>query len=609
MMQQMRENTKIIMIVVAVAFIGWMAFEGYMEISGQNAAQQTGALGRVNGENVTLQEYNAAYQALYQQVQQQTGGQLTREQQRELEQAAWQQTVDQILIRQELRRRGITVSDAEIKQYALLAPHPALAQNALFQTDGQFDLRKYQQYLASPSVNDEVLLELERYYRDVIPREKLARQLTAGLYLSDAELWRNYRDRTETATVDYVALDVSRLGPGDVPVSESEVEAYYRAHPEQFERPATARLTIAAIPRGEVPADTAAALARARALVQELRGGADFAEVARRESADSASARQGGALGEFHRGQMVPEFEQAAFSLPVGEVSQPVRSPFGYHLIQVQERTGERVTARHILIPVEPNEQVLDALAARADSLEMLAEDGSLERAAQATRAALRRGVTVSERDAFVPGLGSLLEAVEWARDEAAAEDGGRGSVSPLLETAEAYYLARLESFSPGGEIPLREAAPQIRRQLVLEKKQARAREIGQQLVREIRAGRSLEQVAAARGLQVLSAGPFTRLDPNPAFGQANAVAGAAFGTPLGQVSDVVQSTAGLFLVRPTARVPADRAQWEAQKEQQRQLELARLQQVQLQRWLEDLRRSAEIEDNRDALQQAPQQA
>lgn len=602
MLQELRSKTKWIMVIVALAFVGLMVFEWGMDISGRSAGLQAGELGRVNGTPVNYQAYMNAYNELFQQVQVQTGEQPSREQVRQIEEMAWQQVVNNILIEHELRRRGIRVTDAEIRQAARYSPHPELMRNELFMTDGQFDLAKYQQFLASPAANEQLLLQLEQYYREMIPRTKLMRQVTAGLYLSDAELWRSWRDRNETARVEYVALDVARLVPGEVEVTEREVRGHYDQNRQQFRRQASARLALAYLPKAASAEDSVAALQRAQSVRAEIGGGADFAEVAQRESADPGSRQDGGDLGTFTRGQMVPAFDQAVFSLPIGQISEPVLTQFGYHLIQVQERADNQARARHVLIPIERTEEALDRLYTRADSLEALAERAGLERAARVTGATVREGVMISEADPFVPGVGTTLDALEWALDEAGA--GTTDAVSPLFETDEAFYIARIESVAPAGEIPFAEAAPQIRRQLVTERKREQAREIGQQMVAQVRAGRSLQEVAEERGLSVAAAGPFTRMDFNPVFGQTNAAVGAAFGVPVGQVSDVVQTTGGLFIIRPLERTEADRAAWEEQKEQQRMMEMFRLQQEQVTRWLESLRREAEIVDSRSEVLQ-----
>lgn len=597
MMQSMRGRAgKFLGVIFALAFVGWMVFELGMDVTGQT---QTTNLGRVNGEPVLNQQFQAAYQELAQQAQQ-GGNQISAEQRRELEQAAWDRVVNQILIQQAIRDRGIRATDQEVRLAALNSPHPALMQNELFQTNGQFDLAKYQRYLQSPATSEDMLLQLEEYYRVMVPQQKLFSQITSGVYISDAELWRAWQDRNETATVEYVALDASRLVPGEVQVSDAEVKKYYDDHEDEFKRGASARLTVAVLGKASTPSrgDTLASLERAERVRAELAGGADFAEVAKRESSDPGSKDNGGDLGTFGRGQMVPAFDAAAFALPVGELSQPVLSPFGYHVIQVQERNGDQVKARHILIPVEKSDAELDRFYAKADSLEDLAQRSGIERAARATGAAIRTGVTVSENSPYVPGIGSALEAVEWAEQE--TRDGARaGQVSDLLETEQAFFVAKLESFAPAGTTPLAQATPQIRRQLVLEKKQEQARKIGQELVAQVRAGKTLQQVAAARGLEVRQTGPFTRGDPNPALGQANAAVGAAFGVPVGKVSDVVKTSAGIFIIRPVARVEADRRSFEAQKQQMRTLATSRLQQEAVERWLQSIRKNADIEDRR----------
>lgn len=596
MMQIMRGKAgKILGVLFALAFVGWMFFELGLDVTGQGQNFNANELGRVNGQPVLNQEYQNAYQELSQQL---GGTQLTAEQRRQLEDAAWQRVVDQMLLRQAIRDRGIRVTDPEVRQAMLWNPHPSLMENELFQTEGRFDIQKYQSFLQGPSAPEDLLLQLEDYFRQAaLPQQKLFSQVTAGAYVSDAELWRAWQDRSETATVEYVSLDPSRLVPGEVQVSDAEVKRHYDANKDRFRRPASARVTVAVLSKEPTRGDSLSTLDRAERVRAELAGGADFAEVAKRESSDPGSKDSGGDLGTFGRGQMVPAFEDAAFSLPVGEISQPVLSPFGYHLIQVQERSGDQVRARHVLIPLEKSEEELDRFYAKADSLEDIAKRSGIERAARVTGAAVRTGVTVTEASPFVPGIGSALEAVEWAREE--SRENGAGAVSELMETEQAFFVAKLEAFTPAGTIPLAQAAPQIRRQLVVEKKQERARAIGEEMVKEVRGGRTLQQVAAARGLEVQQAGPFTRGDPNPAFGQANAAVGAAFGVPVGRVSGVVKTSAGLFLVRPVARTEADRKAWEAQKDQQRAVAMANLQQSAVSRWMESLRKSAKVEDRR----------
>ena len=146
----------------------------------------------------------------------------------------------------------------------------------------------------------------------------------------------------------------ARYPDSEFTVPESEIEAYYEENQEEFEVPARASVRAAVLPKTPTAADSAAALERARQVREEIVGGEDFAAVAERESADEGSAAQGGDLGVFQQGQMTPAFDQAVFSAPVGQVTEPVETPFGYHLIEVMERWAQdSARARHVLVPIE----------------------------------------------------------------------------------------------------------------------------------------------------------------------------------------------------------------------------------------------------------------
>jgi peptidyl-prolyl cis-trans isomerase D len=596
MMQAIRSNVgKAMVFVIVPAFILWMVFEVGMEATGVGG--RPGELGRVNGQVISAEAWQNTYDQLFRQAQQQ--GPVTTEVARQIRQDTWDQLVTSTLLQQEMIRRGIRVTDAEIRWAAENMPAPWLAQEEIFQTDGRFDMRKYQEFLRGPTVTRDMYAQLEQYYREAIPQQKLLRQLTAGHHVSDTELWRLFRDRTETATVEYVALDVARLVPGDVAVSDDEVRRHFEANRERFQRPEQARFTIAYLPMQIDEADRQATLQRARELRQEIEGGADFATVAQRESRDPGSAQAGGDLGTFARGQMVAPFDSAAFSLPIGEISEPVVTQFGVHLIQVQARTDESASARHILLPFEKSEAAMIRLDARADSLQELAESAGIDRAARAVSAEVRQGVLVTADAPWVSGVGSALEALEWAAVEA-REGDEPNPISDIFQNDNALYMVRLEQYQRAGRMSLQEAAPQIRAQLTIDKKRAQAAAIGREMVAAVRGGQELEAVAQKRGLAVERAGPFSRIQPNPAFGQANAAVGASFGAPMGEVSDVVETTAGLFIIRPVERTEANRESFEEQKEMLRMTYGNMAQQELVERWMESLRREARIVDNRE---------
>jgi peptidyl-prolyl cis-trans isomerase C len=133
----------------------------------------------------------------------------------------------------------------------------------------------------------------------------------------------------------------------NVKLDEADVRKYYEAHKGEFEQVKARHILIrvqgspSPIRPGEKDLTDAEALAKAQDLRKRIQAGEDFAELARKESDDAGSGANGGDLGFFHHGQMVPSFEEAAFALKPGELSEPVKSPFGYHVIEVQAKESK----------------------------------------------------------------------------------------------------------------------------------------------------------------------------------------------------------------------------------------------------------------------------
>ncbi len=600
MMRQMRENTKWIMLATAVAFVALMVFQWGMDITGRSSGG-AGEIGRVNGTPVTYEQYQASYRNLYEQLSSSQETPVSAAQNKQVEDAAWNDVVNQILIQQELARRGIEVTNQEILDAARFSPPPELTGDPLFQTNGQFDIQKYQEFLAN-SADETFLLQLEAYYRDIIPRTKLLRQVTAGIYFSDAELWDQYRLQNEKVRVQFVALNpAERIPDASVTVTDAELDRYYQDHQEDFETPAQAEVKYVALTKAPLKEDTVAARQHAEDLRQEILNGADFAEVAKRESADQGSAAQGGDLGTFTRAQMVPAFDSVAFSIPVDRISEPVQTSNGFHIIQVLSRQGDSVHARHILVPIERTDDSELRLLTLADSLEALGESMTLDEAAANLGLPVHQQV-MTEVFPFLPGAGQISDGLDWAFHE-----GTPGEVSPVFEDQQAFYMMELVSSSPAGMQSIEAARPTIDRILRMRKKVDLAQSQASELVQEADSAGSLEVLDGHDDLAVQEAGPSTRMDFFPGLGYQNDAVGTAFGLEMNEISDPVVSDNNVFLIQSLERTPADSTAWEEQKEAQRQQLTYTVQQQRMQQWIEGLRDAADIVDRRDQVLQSSQ--
>jgi peptidyl-prolyl cis-trans isomerase D len=602
-LQAFRGSAKIVFWIIFISFVGVFLFAETSGLTSRGITRGT-SVGSVDGVDITYDRWDSQVRALSTQEQQRRGSaSLTEDDRRRIEDIAFQQIVDSILLAREYDRRGIAVTDREIQYAARAMPHPDLAQNPDLQTEGRFDPEKYQRLLQSPMARQQGLTQfLEQYYRTEIPRQKLFEQVAAGVYLTDARLWRIWQDERDSARVSYVAFRPATVPDTAVRVTDEEIRKYFDAHRDDFgDRQGRAVLSLISLPRPITAADSAATRQRAVELRNEILGGVPFDTVARRESADSVSAAQGGLLGTVARGAFVPEFERVAFTLPPGEISQPVLSSFGYHIIRVDAKKGDSITVRHVLLPITQSDSSAQRITTLADSIADVAaaaeDPARFDSAAKRfnlpiARAVATEGEPLSWNGRYVQDLGA------WAFR------GGRvGDISDIVDAPDAFYLARIDSLTEGGDVDLDDVRDDIRRLLLTRKKvdylEPRARRVTDAIV----AGKTLEQAAQENGAMVEQTGFFSRVAMVPGLGRLNEAVGAAFGLPVGAVSAPVKTEDGVFVLRVDARVNADRAVWEAQKTQQRQQLLLRLRRQRIQDFVTALRKEADVDDKRGEVQ------
>ena len=603
MLQTMRSAAKYIWIVLIVAFVGGFLFLETSGLSGRAPVTPNTAVASVNGEDILYTTWQNSVNALEQQEQQRLGRGVTLDERRSLEDNAFDDLVNEVLLRQEYKRRGITVTDDEILEAARVAPPPQALQSPDLQTDGRFDIQKYQRLLSSSQARQSGMLAgLEQYYRAEIPKQKLFEQIASDVYVSDSRLWQEYQDRHDTATVSFVELRPELLSDTTVNVTDSEISSFYDGNKKSFERPARAVVSLLSIPRAVTSADSTAALRRAENARSDIENGAKFEDVAMRESADSVSGAQGGNLGSSAIDRYVAPFSAAVRALKVGELSQPVKTSFGWHIIRVDSRNGDSASVHHILIPIAQSDSSATLTDRRADSLAIKA--GSSEDPKKFDEAAKELGLTttsavVIDKEPLTFAGRNIPSVSAWAFSGPTV-----GETSDLFDSPDAYYLARLDSLFPGGLQPLAEVRSEIVRRLSREKRVEKLRPMAQELIAAARGG-SLEAAAAAKSLTVEKSTPFTRLDPVPQLGQFSQAIGASFTVPIGQISGGFKTADGMAVIRVESRTEANKTAFETQKAQQKaQLEQS-LRQLRVQRYLQNLRESEKIQDNRVKVQSA----
>jgi len=596
-LQTLRSSAKYIFWFIALAFIGGFLLYETSGLIGAGGVTATTPIAKVNGTDITYNVWLASYQNQVQAASERQGRALSLDEIERVKEEAYNQLVSEVLLEQEYKRRGITVTDDEIRQAALYLPPPQLMQNPELQTEGQFDPDKYQRLLKSPTARQSgLLVNLENYYRSELPKQKLFEQIATDVYVTDSRLWGIWQDSHDSARVSYVALRPETV-TDSVVVTDEEIRAYFEKHRKQFDRPGRAAVSVVAVPRVVTAADTAAVRDRLLKLRDEIVSGArTFEDVAKEASSDSASAVEGGALGTGVRGRFVPDFERAAYALKPGQVSEPVLTQFGYHIIKVDKRAGDSLTLRHILLRVQQSDSSAVAVDRMADSLWAQVGGGD-KKGTRFDSVARKFGLPVSrlvafEGEALSQGGRPVPSVSAWAFTAQA------GEISDLIDSDDAYYLARLDTLVPGGEPKLEVVRADVRRAVSREKKVEklvpRAREIA-----TAAAATSLESAATAKGVMMSPSPWFNRIMFVPGIGQFNEAIGAAFSLPVGAVSAPIVTRTGVFIIRVDERRNASRPDWEAQKAQQRQQLMQGLRQQRVQLFIENLRKAANIDDLR----------
>ena len=595
MLRLMRAQSKWVFYILAFTFVGWLAYGQVMDILGTGG----NVVLKVNRKEYQVAEYQQRVQLAYDQYRQQNGNApLTREDEQQIGDQVINQMVQEALLQQEYRRLGIRVSDAEIIDAARTSPPPQVMQDPQFQTDGQFDARKWNQFLAT--AGPQVLAQLEGIYREEIPRIKLAQFLTSDIYVSDAKLWRLYKDQNDSVRVASLAVWPYTVAD-TTPISDGELKAYISKHEDDLKRPAVAYVRFVALPRRPDGADSAAAKAHVARVRNELARGAKFEDVAKRESADSVSGQRGGDLGWIKRDEkgFDQQFMQGARALKPGQTSGPVATEFGYHIIRVDQAKGDSLKLRHILIPVVLQGAHLDEVESRADSLERQASERTgpfvLDSAARRLDLVVSPTYQVTQGQPFEVGRYRIPDVSVWAFEAPI------GETSPVIEALPAYYVFQLDSVTEGGVPPLEQIRGRVTSLVRLEKQKQLARHKADSLLASLKDVPDLT-AASARGLPVERFGPFTRLRPPSYLGGQPFVIGTAFGLHVGERSGVVEGENGYFIIESTGRKLADSSAWLAQRDAQRTQLRQAVQQARIQQYMEGVRAKAKIVDRRKDL-------
>jgi peptidyl-prolyl cis-trans isomerase D len=545
-----------------------------------------------------------------------------------------EELIQKKLVIQEARSLGLMASDDDLANHLAKAPE--------FQAGGRFNKERYLQILQA---NRLLPAQFEEEQREQITLNRLYSIILDSVHVSDAEVRDRYRLDQEKINLQYIKLPVSEFVSqvkltdddikkyydrnkeslkeplqvqveylsypfdhfaGDLKISDKEIEEYYQANLKtKFHKPTQVKVRyISLVVAPDATSEQKkSARARAEAIVKEARGGKDFAQLAKKESADPTAAK-GGDVGWVVQGQMAPAMDKYIFGIGKGDVSDPIESPGGFQIFKIDDRKEEKT-----LTLKEASAEITQAL--KADKAKKSAgkiADGDRAKAesgAEFAKLAQESGAAVKATNLFRAGeiLPEIGQNPEFYKN---ALSLGPKDVSPIIEGNSSFLFLKLKQRKE----PAVPALENIKDQVEKSAKEAKAYELalqkGNSLLDQLKKERDITKLASANDVKVLETGLFQRNAPQlPKIGDlAELRSGSLAVSAQKPVADrlYTQKDAAYVLAFKESQA-ADMDQFEKEKDKLKKQSLAESRQRALVKFLESLKAKAKIKLNNDFLE------
>jgi peptidyl-prolyl cis-trans isomerase D len=608
---------KVILFAIVIVFVFWGV--------GSFRSQEANKVAVVNDEIISVAEYRRTYNNLLDQYRQRFGTSLNDGmiEMLNVKKQALDQLIDRSILLQEAKKLDLRVSDSEIAE--------SVMKIAAFKNNGTFDNRRYRSILARVHLTPE---EFEADQKNVLLGEKLTRIIMGAAKVSEAEARQWYDWQNTSVNIDYVLFEPDRYGDikpsseeiaaffstqkenyktdpmvkaryvvfdpdsfkGEVKVDEDEIVDYYNSNINDFktEKSIEARhILIKLDPVANEEADLAAKT-RAEAIAKKAKDGEDFAELAKTYS-EGPTKDRGGYLGKFKRSQMVKPFADQAFSMAAGEISQPVKTQFGWHVIKVE--SVEEASTKTI---EQSRDQLIDTLTERK------ARNLAYDKAEQFYGMCFEKDDLVKNAKIFDL---AVIETGAFSRQGPDSLGSDKGpfataafalqvdEISDIQDIGNRYYLIQPTETIDAVVPEIDAVKARVEMDLIKTMQTDKAREDAEAMSADLREGKAFEESAASHGVEVAHTGLFTRNANIPVIGSDQAFMQAAFGLfSAGSISDEpVEGSAGFYLLKLSERKAPAADGFETQKDGITNMLLQQKQRTVIQDWIDARKTNSRI--------------
>jgi peptidyl-prolyl cis-trans isomerase D len=624
----MRKHAKSWLIKVLIGIIA-LVFIFYF---GYSFTDEGGKVAEVNGEVISLMEYENAYRelltALQQEYQDMWSDSLIEA--FDLKNRALESLIEEKIISREAEKTGLDVTEKEIRDRILEFP--------AFQYNGSFDSNRYRAVLANYRMSGE---DFEESIAQELLQEKLMQFLTTFLVVSDQDVLDYYtylnekvkisfvqfsaEDFKDSISMDYsmmedyfeqhregyripenIRIDYVVIHPEDfrdqVDINEWEIRAYYEDNPSMFkqEKEVRARHILFRVPSNATEDEEEKIKEKALSVLEKARSGQDFSELAR-EYSEGPSKEQGGDLGYFSEGQMVESFEEAAFDMEKGKISDLVKTTYGYHIIKVEDIKEERVKDFE-----EVRDQILDILI--GNESEDLAHERALSLIDRMpydidlAEYAAENGITVISTEYFsrqdpipyIQGDEKLKKLVFSLQSK---------EISEVIEFDDDFYIIQVMDRKPSYLPEMDEVADEVEADYKDYLATMEARLSAERFLEKLRQGNDWDELAEEANMKPETTDFFARLDFPENIGVIQGLNEAAFNLSENNryPEAVFEGGEVIFVIRWEDKQGIDKEKYQEEKQRYADSIISSKRQVLYYSWLQRLKDRADIDRSRFA--------
>ncbi len=580
---------------------------------------------------ITVAEAKNYYQNLRDRYQAIYGDRFTEEMAKRLnlKEKAVKDLINRVLLLQEAQRLGLKVTAEELQA----SIHDIQA----FQKDGVFDKATYLRALQRARLTAK---EFEANQRQMLLLNKLQGLVVSSVKVSDQEVFEAYRQNFEKLNLEMISLKPADFK--DISLTPEEVKEYFTKHREEFKIPARVKVRYLLFDpkdyskqvqasskeiedyyqnnkekfgqlkrvkvrhiliRTEAKDAEASAKAKQKAesIQKEAARGKDFAQLAKQYSEDPGTKDQGGEIGYVTKGMVVPEFEQAAFSMKVGEVSPVIQTPYGFHILKVDDLQEAKTD------PLEKVKDQIDALLRNRKARDM-AYDQADQAYAMASKDkkldgfAEEKKLTIKETPLF-----SAEDKIDLdPKLKAAALSLGKGDISPSLRVGETFGVLQVLDRQEARTPELKEVEGQVSEALRKEKQKEKALAKAREILEKLKKGTDVKTLAAHEGLKQEETGFFPRSSAPPKVSESEelrkALSSLSLKNPYPEGPIFHGGNYSILHLKEVKEI--DKEQFNSQKDNYRRALFQVKQEMVLTQWLDDLLEQAKAKGEYQAIQE-----